>query len=63
MGVTMQHDWIIEVLTDLQTYAERNGLAGTAAQAAEAMRIARLELAAMAGQEAPPLPLSRRRQN
>ena len=32
----MYHDWILEVLEDLRTYAVKNGLPATAAQAEEA---------------------------
>lgn len=63
MDVTMQHDWIIGVLMDLQTYAERNGLPQTAAQAEETMRVVRRELDALTGPDQPPLPHARRRQN
>ena len=42
----MQHDWILDVLEDLRSYAEKNGLSATAAKAEEAMRVARAEMAA-----------------
>jgi hypothetical protein len=44
----MNHDWIFEVLADLQAYAEKNGLPETAASAAEALAVARGEIAAIA---------------
>jgi hypothetical protein len=44
----MNHDWIFEVLTDLHAYAEKNGLTATAASAAEALAVARDEIAALA---------------
>jgi hypothetical protein len=46
----MRHDWIFEVLEDLQSYALKNGLPATAAQAKEALRIARAEIAAAPGE-------------
>jgi hypothetical protein len=46
-GSRMNHDWIFEVLTDLQAYAEKNGLPATAASAAEALAVARSEIAAL----------------
>ncbi|MFN4154852.1 MAG: hypothetical protein ACK4HF_09370 [Paracoccaceae bacterium] len=41
----MHHDWIFDVLEDLRSYALQNGLPATAAQAEEALRVARAELA------------------
>jgi hypothetical protein len=43
----MQHDWIFEVLADLQAYAARNGLPLLAAKADEALRVARAEIPAL----------------
>ncbi|MDP2079953.1 MAG: hypothetical protein U0934_15830 [Pseudotabrizicola sp.] len=40
----MHHDWIFDVLEDLRSYAVQNGLPATAAQAEEALRVARAEL-------------------
>jgi hypothetical protein len=40
----MHHDWIFDVLKDLRSYALQNGLPATAAQADEALRVARAEL-------------------
>ncbi len=45
----MHHDWIFDVLEDLHSYALKNGLPATAAQAQEALRVARAELAASDG--------------
>lgn len=45
----MQHDWIFEVLGDLQAYAVRNGLPLLAAKADEALRVARVEISALNG--------------
>lgn len=53
----MRHDWIFEVLTDLHAYAEKNGLPAIAASAAEALVVARNEIAALddtAGDDAEP---------
>ncbi|QYK42620.1 MAG: hypothetical protein KF887_05795 [Paracoccaceae bacterium] len=44
----MRHDWIFEVLMDLRTYAQANGLPALAEQAEHAMRVARAEIAALA---------------
>ncbi len=40
----MRHDWIFDVLTDLRTYAEKNGLPAIAQQAEIALDVARKEL-------------------
>lgn len=40
----MRHDWIIDVLADLRSYAERNALPATARAAADALAVARAEL-------------------
>ena len=48
----MRHDWIFDVLTDLQSYALKNGLPRLAAQAEETLRIARAEIAMQASAEA-----------
>jgi hypothetical protein len=42
----IHHDWIVDVLEDLRSYALQNGLPATAAQAEEALRVVRAELAA-----------------
>lgn len=39
----MHHDWIIDVLSDLRTYAEENGLPATARAADAALAVARDE--------------------
>lgn len=41
----MRHDWIFDVLRDLKTYAQSNGLPGLAQKADEALRMARAETA------------------
>lgn len=41
-----RHDWIFDVLKDLRTYAQANGLPALAAKADEALRIARAEISA-----------------
>ncbi|MDR5653677.1 hypothetical protein [Ruixingdingia sedimenti] len=48
----MRHDWILDVLDDMKTYAARNGLDALAAKVDEALRIARAELAAARGEGA-----------
>lgn len=40
----MGHDWIFDVLTDLRSYAEKNGLPQLAKQAETAIDVARKEL-------------------
>ncbi|AGY32443.1 hypothetical protein GQF56_02405 [Rhodobacter sphaeroides] len=47
----MTHDWILDVLSDLRAYAERNALSELAAGLDETLRLARAELGA-----APPVP-------
>lgn len=42
----MLHDWIIDVLTDLATYAQRNGMVALAEQLEDSKLIAARELAA-----------------
>ena len=44
----MRHSWIIDVLADLQAYAEMNNLPATAASAGQALAVARAEIAATA---------------
>lgn len=41
----MRHDWIFDVLTDLRSYAQKNGLPALAAQVDEALQVARVEIA------------------
>ncbi|MFN3825352.1 MAG: hypothetical protein ACK4RN_15355 [Pseudorhodobacter sp.] len=48
----MRHDWIFEVLKDLQSYALRHDLPALAAQADLALRVARAEIDA-AGRQGP----------
>jgi hypothetical protein len=40
----MSHDWIFDVLTDLQIYAQRNGLPKLATQVEAALLVARDEI-------------------
>jgi hypothetical protein len=42
----MRHDWIFDVLKDLHSYAQSNGLPALALKADEAMRVAQAEVAA-----------------
>ena len=43
----MSHDWIFDVLKDLVSYAERNGLPQLACKAEEALQVAADEIAAL----------------
>lgn len=47
----MRHDWIFNVLADLQTYAEKNELPAIAAAAKQNLILARSEIAAKYAQE------------
>ena len=47
----MGYDWIFDVLEDLKSFAEANGLPGLAAKADEALLVASQEIAAR--EEAP----------
>lgn len=40
----MGHEWVIEVLSDLKSYADRHGLVALAAKADETLAIARVEI-------------------
>lgn len=40
----MRHDWILEVLSDLRSYALRNGLPDLAERVDQTLRAARIEL-------------------
>ncbi len=61
-GTFMRHDWIFEFLTDLQAYAEKNGLHRLAASAVEALAVAREEIdAAEPGPQDDATPRDRRR--
>ncbi len=40
----MSHDWVFDVLTDLLTYAQRNGLPRLAAQVEATLRVAQAEI-------------------
>ncbi|QCO55945.1 hypothetical protein EOK75_09465 [Pseudorhodobacter turbinis] len=51
----MRHDWIFDVLADLQVYASENDLPALAAQVVTALQIAELEIGAEAGQAPPAL--------
>ncbi len=45
-GAALAHDWIIDVLTDMQAYARLNGLDALAAKLDETLAVARAEIAA-----------------
>jgi len=46
IGGVMRHDWILDVLRDLLTYAHRNDLPALAAQVEQALAVAEVEVAA-----------------
>ncbi len=53
----MRHDWILDVLADLRSYASKNGLVQLAAEVDHALDVARHEIAAAErndGGSAPP---------
>ncbi len=43
----MRHEWIFDVLSDLRTYAQANGLVALAAKADEALLVTRAEIKAI----------------
>lgn len=43
----MRHSWILDVLRDLETYAELNDLPAIAASVAQTLGVAQAELAAL----------------
>lgn len=45
----MTCDWVIDVVSDLKTFAERNGLPRLAAQLEETAYLAAIEIASMPG--------------
>ena len=49
----MRHDWILDVLTDLRSYAAQNGLMALSLKAEETLRVARAEIAAAARDDRP----------
>ena len=49
----MRHDWIFDVLSDLRAYALANNLPALAAKTEEALRTARMEIAAASGEGGP----------
>ncbi|WP_127901086.1 hypothetical protein [Solirhodobacter olei] len=51
----MAYEWIIDVLTDLGTFARVNGLAELAGKADEALDAARRDIGERRGREAAPL--------
>ena len=46
IGGAMRHDWIFDVLTDIGTYADENGLPALADQVRMALLVAELEVGA-----------------
>lgn len=45
----MAHDWILDVIADLKTYANKNGLSALADELGEASLIAATEIASAEG--------------
>lgn len=59
----MGHDWIFDVLADLRSYAEANGLTALAEKAAETLQVARAEIdAPVFGETGQDFVLPRKRQ-
>ena len=56
VGDMMRHTWIIDVLADLQAYAELNDLSATAVAAGQTLDVARAEIAALAPEGDDPKP-------
>jgi hypothetical protein len=52
-GGLMRHEWVFDVLQDMLSYATLNGLPRLAERVAEAMEVAREEIAASGGPEDP----------
>jgi hypothetical protein len=50
-GGLMHHEWVFDVLQDMLSYATLNGLPRLAERVAEAMEVAREEIAALGGPE------------
>ena len=50
----MGHDWVFDVLADLKSYAEANGLPELAAMADQTLAVARAEIAAQAAKAPDP---------
>ena len=57
----MRHDWIIDVLSDLHTYADRNALPELALKLQETLAMARWEVARSDGEDTPDAPRLPRR--
>jgi hypothetical protein len=49
----MHHDWVFDVLSDMLSYATRNGLPRLAERVAEALDVARQEIPAPGGPDEP----------
>jgi hypothetical protein len=56
VGDIMRHNWIIDVLADLRSYAEVNNLPDIALAAQQALDVAAAEISAVAGSESNGLP-------
>jgi hypothetical protein len=48
----MAHEWIFEVLQDMRSYSQKNGLPALMVQLDEALRVARMEIGAKTGSQA-----------
>ena len=55
-GDEMRHSWMIDVLADLQAYAEKNNFPAIAASAGQTLAVARAEIAAAAPERGDPEP-------
>jgi len=53
----MGHDWVLDVLGDIKSYAVANGLHGLADKIDEAIRVAREELSGLDAGAAAPMPV------
>jgi hypothetical protein len=50
----MRHEWVFDVLSDMLSYATRNGLLRLAEQVEVAIEVARQEISALDGPDEPP---------
>lgn len=55
MDTKLAHDWILDVLQDLQSYAMQNGLTGLAERVEALLPVAEAEIVARRGPDDPPL--------
>lgn len=55
----MSHEWIFDVLADLKSYADKNGLQLVSEKTGELLAVARAEIAERAGRDDEETPTSR----